>query len=63
MINLTQIFSRIKSEFEKADLRVFLTYHENDEICFNINSVKFSIYLNNEREYAIRKDFSMMVFL
>ena len=57
MINLTQIFSRIKSEFEKADLEVLLTYHESDEIRFNINSVKFSIYLNNEREYAIRKDF------
>lgn len=57
MINLTQFYSRIKSEFEKADLGVLLTYHENDEIRFNINSVKFTIYLNNERKYVIRKDF------
>lgn len=58
MINLTHIFSRIKSEFEKADLEVLLTYHENDEIRFNINSVKFSIfYLNRECKYIIRNDF------
>lgn len=57
MINLTQFYSRIKSEFEKADLEVLLIYYENDEIRFNINSVKFSIYLNRECKYVIRNDF------